>query len=53
MGDLDVASAIRSLRHDLDQLWVLNADGSPHRCRELSLAITKVEEAIHWLEAAE
>lgn len=28
----------------------LNADG-PTRSRELSLAITKIEEGIHWIQA--
>jgi len=27
-------------------------DGSAHECRELSLALTKVEEAVMWANAA-
>lgn len=29
-----------------------NEVGSLVRCRELSLAITKIEEAVHWIDAA-
>jgi hypothetical protein len=40
----------------LDDAWhkatVLNQDGKPTRSRELSLAITKLDEARHWLHDA-
>ena len=33
----------------IDRLNGFNREGAPFRCRENSLAITRLEEAIHWL----
>ncbi len=34
----------------IDRLSGLNREGARFRCRENSLAITKLEEALHWLK---
>lgn len=36
----------------IDLLGLLNLDSSPARSRALSLAITNMEQALHWLEHA-
>lgn len=38
---------------NLSDMQALNAEGKDTGSRALSLAITKIQEAIHWLEDAE
>lgn len=33
----------------LEELREANKDGSPLRCRELSLAITEIQQGSHWI----
>ncbi len=37
----------------IDRINGFNREGAPFRCRENSLAVTKLEEALHWLGASE
>jgi len=37
------------IRVVIDRLNGFNREGAPFRCRENSLAVTKLEEALHWL----
>lgn len=43
---INVTVAIETL---IEELRALNADDSPARSRQASLAITKLEEGSHWL----
>lgn len=43
---------LKELRERLDRLRELNADDQPTRSRVLSNTITRLEEAIHWLQEA-
>jgi hypothetical protein len=45
----DVDQALEDAWH---KATVLNQDGKPTKCRELSLCITKLDEARHWLHDA-
>jgi hypothetical protein len=37
----------------IEEAQTLNANDNPARCRELSLAITNAEQALHWIAARE
>lgn len=45
----DILSECVALELQIDRLRKLNGDGSPLKSRQLSLAITKLEEGSHWL----
>jgi hypothetical protein len=50
-NEMTVAQLAEWLRSWLDEARKLNANDSPERSRELSLAITNAEQALHWITA--
>ena len=46
---VDLLTECAALELQIDRLRELNGDGSPLRSRQLSLAITKLQEGSHWL----
>jgi hypothetical protein len=45
----EMRDVVEALEEAHSTASILNDQSSPLRCRELSLAITKIEEALHWL----
>lgn len=50
--EFTLEEVLESLDDALNRASALNRDGEPTRSRQLSLVVTKLEEARHWLSEA-
>jgi hypothetical protein len=50
VGNLTLDDVAEFLKVTIARAELLNEVGNPNRSRELSLAITNAQQALHWLE---